>query len=80
MLPSSNSNETTRAMAMLLDSYHFVVQFIVDPAPLAGLRNGFPAAVLDRKIFTFFLIMWNRLRRLPPLSGRSIVWGLGAKR
>src|SRR6218665_286662 len=72
MLPSSNLDETARAM--LLASDHLVLRFIVDPVPLATLRKGLPAAMLDRKVSTLFLIMWDRLCRLPPLPGGSIVW------
>src|SRR6218665_2625934 len=72
MLPSSNLDETARAM--LLASDHFVLRFIVDPVRFARLRKGLPAAVLDRKVSTLFLIVWDRLCRLPPLSGGSIVW------
>src|SRR6218665_502393 len=70
MLPSSNLDETARAM--LLASDQFVLRFIVDPVPFARLRKGLPAAMLDRKVSTLFLIMWDRLCRLPSLPGGSI--------
>src|SRR6218665_112072 len=72
MLPSSNLNGTARGMLVAYDP--LVFRFIGDPVPFARLRKGLPAAMLDRKVSTLFLIMWDRLCRLPPLSGGSIVW------
>src|SRR6218665_1618180 len=59
---------------MLGASDHLVFPIIVDTVPFVRLRKGLPAAMLDPKVSTLFLIMSDRLCRFPPLSGGSIVW------